>query len=104
MDSVVKDLVDGLIIDLEDRHGAGATVDAVADFAQNIPIEVIGNLLAIPRQLRDWSLAILGALEPEISAAQFDLGETAVRELAYLDALVASDAPASTKRPTSWRG
>ena len=94
MDSVVKDLVDGLIIDLEARHGAGATVDAVAHFAQNIPIEVIGNLLAIPRHergpLRDWSLAILGALEPEISAAQFDLGETAVREfLAYLDALVA---------------
>ena len=94
MDSVVKDLVDGLIIDLEARHGAGATVDAVAHFAQNIPLEVIGNLLAIPRHergpLRDWSLAILGALEPEISAAQFDLGETPVREfLAYLDALVA---------------
>ena len=33
---------------------------------------------------------MFGALEPEISAAQFELGETAVREfLAYLDALVA---------------
>jgi len=66
----------------------------VAHFAQNIPIEVIGNLLAIPRTerapLRDWSLAILGALEPEISPQQFDEGETAVREfLAYLEALVA---------------
>ena len=94
MDSVVQALVDGLINTRDDRHGAGAMVDAVADFAQNIPIEVIGNLLAIPRHergpLRDWSLAILGALEPEISADQFDLGETAVREfLAYLDALVA---------------
>ena len=94
MDSVVQALVDGLITDLDARHRAGAGIDAVADFAQNIPIEVIGNLLAIPRHergpLRDWSLAILGALEPEISAAQFELGETAVHEfLAYLDALVA---------------
>ena len=94
MDSVVQALVDGLIADLDTIAGAGGTVDAVADFAQNIPIEVIGNLLAIPRHergpLRDWSLAILGALEPEISTAQFALGETAVREfLAYLDALVA---------------
>ncbi len=66
----------------------------MAHFAQNIPIEVIGNLLAIPRAerapLRDWSLAILGALEPEISKQQFEDGETAVREfLAYLEALVA---------------
>ena len=94
MDSVVKTLVDGLIGELEHRLEAGRTIDAVADFAQNIPIEVIGNLLAIPRHergpLRDWSLAILGALEPEISAAQFEHGETAVRDfLAYLERLVA---------------
>ena len=94
MDSVVKTLVDGLIAELETRLETGRTIDAVADFAQNIPIEVIGNLLAIPRQerdpLRDWSLAILGALEPEISAAQFEHGELAVRDfLAYLERLVA---------------
>ena len=94
MDSVVKTLVDGLIGELENRLETGRTIDAVADFAQNIPIEVIGNLLAIPRHerdpLRDWSLAILGALEPEISAAQFEHGELAVRDfLAYLERLVA---------------
>lgn len=94
MDSVVKTLVDRLIGELEHRLDAGRTIDAVADFAQNIPIEVIGNLLAIPRHerdpLRDWSLAILGALEPEISAAQFEHGELAVRDfLAYLERLVA---------------
>lgn len=94
MDVVVQALVDGLIEDLEARHQAGKQIDAVAHFAQNIPIEVIGNLLAIPRAerapLRDWSLAILGALEPEISQQQFDEGESAVREfLAYLEALVA---------------
>lgn len=94
MDVVVQQLVDQLIEDLAARHQAGKPVDAVAHFAQNIPIEVIGNLLAIPRAerepLRDWSLAILGALEPEISQQQFDEGESAVREfLAYLEALVA---------------
>ena len=94
MDVVVQQLVDRLIEDLEARLNDGAQIDAVAHFAQNIPIEVIGNLLAIPRAerdpLRDWSLAILGALEPEITKQQFDDGETAVREfLAYLEALVA---------------
>jgi cytochrome P450 len=94
MDVVVQQLVDRLIKDLAARQQAGKPIDAVAHFAQNIPIEVIGNLLAIPRAerepLRDWSLAILGALEPEISQQQFDAGESAVREfLAYLEALVA---------------
>lgn len=94
MDVVVQQLVDRLIEDLAARRQADKPIDAVAHFAQNIPIEVIGNLLAIPRAerepLRDWSLAILGALEPEISPQQFDAGENAVHAfLAYLEALVA---------------
>ena len=94
MDVVVARLVDQLLEDIGAHQAADRPIDAVEHFAQNIPIEVIGNLLAIPRQerapLRDWSLAILGALEPEINAAQFDAGETAVRDfLAYLEALVA---------------
>ena len=94
MDVVVRQLVDRLVDDLAARQQADKPIEAVAHFAQNIPIEVIGNLLAIPRAerepLRDWSLAILGALEPEISQRQFDEGETAVREfLGYLEALVA---------------
>ena len=47
-----------------------ASVDLIDDFAAAIPIEVIGNLLDVPHDerepLRDWSLAILGALEPVI--------------------------------------
>jgi cytochrome P450 len=40
--------------------------------------------------LRDWSLAILGALEPVISAEAFARGNTAVKDfLAYLEILVA---------------
>ena len=39
--------------------------------------------------LRDWSLAILGALEPVISAEVFARGNKAVKDfLAYLEILV----------------
>jgi len=83
-------LVDGLL----DALAAGSKVDLIEDFASAIPIEVIGNLLGVPRDergpLRDWSLAILGALEPVISAEAFARGNAAVKDfLAYLEILVA---------------
>src|SRR4029078_4445505 len=58
-----------------------------------IPIEVIGNLLDVPEDerepLRDWSLAILGALEPVISPEAFARGNKAVEDfLSYLEGLV----------------
>jgi cytochrome P450 len=66
----------------------------IDDFAAAIPIEVIGNLLDVPHEerapLRDWSLAILGALEPVISAEAFARGNNAVKDfLGYLEILVA---------------
>jgi hypothetical protein len=68
-------------------------VDLIADFAAAIPIGIIGNLLGIPDDergpLRDWSLAILGALEPVLTPARADAGNAAVTEfLAYLKRLV----------------
>src|SRR6202012_2348419 len=53
-----------------------------------------GNLLDVPIEerepLRDWSLAILGALEPVIGPEVFARGNKAVRDfLAYLEILVA---------------
>ena len=83
-------LVDMLL----DRMAAKGKVDLIEDFASAIPIEVIGNLLDVPHDerepLRDWSLAILGALEPVISAEVFARGNNAVKEfLAYLQTLVA---------------
>jgi cytochrome P450 len=83
-------LVDRLLDGLAAKHH----VDLIDDFASAIPIEVIGNLLDVPREerepLRDWSLAILGALEPVISAEAFARGNTAVKDfLAYLEVLVA---------------
>jgi cytochrome P450 len=87
------DLV-ALVDRLLDALAAGGKVDLIEDFASAIPIEVIGNLLGVPRDerapLRDWSLAILGALEPVISAEAFARGNTAVKDfLAYLEILVA---------------
>ena len=84
--ALVDRLLDGL--------AAKGNVDLIDDFASAIPIEVIGNLLDVPRDerepLRDWSLAILGALEPVISAEAFARGNTAVKDfLGYLETLVA---------------
>src|SRR6201995_1544904 len=82
-------LVERLLDDL----AANGSVDLIEDYAAAIPIEVIGNLLDVPHDergpLRDWSLAILGALEPVISAEAFARGNKAVNDfLAYLEDLV----------------
>jgi len=82
-----------LVDHLLDAIGAKGQFDLIEDFAAAIPIEVIGNLLDVPHEerepLRDWSLAILGALEPVISEAQFARGNQAVKDfLAYLETLV----------------
>ncbi len=82
--------VDNLLDQMQDR----ASVDLIEDFASAIPIQIIGNLLDVPHDergpLRDWSLAILGALEPVLSNAELDRGNRAVEEfVAYLQDLVA---------------
>ena len=79
---------------LLDAMQAKGRCDIIDDLAASVPIEVIGNLLAIPHErrgpLRGWSLAILGALEPQPTAAMLETGEIAVRDfLAYLRELVA---------------
>ncbi|HEX3498521.1 MAG TPA: cytochrome P450, partial [Stellaceae bacterium] len=84
-------LVDGLL----DRIAAKGTFDIIEDFAAAIPVEVIGNLLGVPRdergELRGWSLAILGALEPAPSEAQLASGNCAVADfIDYLKRLVAA--------------
>jgi cytochrome P450 len=86
-------LVDHLLDAIEARGKFKGQFELIADFAAAIPVEVIGNLLDVPHEerepLRDWSLAILGALEPVISEAQFARGNQAVKDfLAYLETLV----------------
>src|ERR1700742_423894 len=82
-------LVDMLL----DRMATRSKFELIEDFASAIPVEVIGNLLDVPHDerepLRDWSLAILGALEPVIGKEAFERGNTAVKDfLAYLETLV----------------
>ena len=87
-------LVDSLLDRMEAKSTVGAEVDLIEDFASAIPIEVIGNLLGVPVDergpLRDWSLAILGALEPVLSPEAFETGNRAVAEfIDYLNGLIA---------------
>jgi cytochrome P450 len=91
LEPAVIELVDRLLDRIEPRGRA----DLIDDFAAAIPVEVIGNLLAVPRDergpLRGWSLAILGALEPAPSPEQLARGNAAVSEFtAYLERLVAA--------------
>src|SRR6056300_1244474 len=79
---------------LLDRLAQAPPVDLIEDFASAIPIQIIGNLLDMPMDerapLRDWSLAILGALEPALDAQQLARGHQAVTAFkAYLADLVA---------------
>jgi hypothetical protein len=83
-------LVDGLLDRAEDK----GDIDLVEDFASAIPVEIIGNLLAVPHEergpLRGWSLAILGALEPRLTPEQEERGNRAVAEFVdYLKVLCA---------------
>src|SRR3954447_20854080 len=83
-------LVDRLLDAMESK----GEFELIGDFAAAIPVEVIGNLLDVPHEerepLRDWSLAILGALEPVIQPAQFARGNKAIEDfLGYLETLVA---------------
>src|SRR6202158_3223475 len=55
-----------LVDHLLERIAAKGSCELIGDFASAIPVQVIGNLLDVPMEerepLRDWSLAILGAL------------------------------------------
>ncbi len=86
----------GLLVDrlLEQMQRKGG-VDLIEDFAAAIPVEVIGNLLRVPHSergpLREWSLAILGALEPVLTAENRAAGDRAVVEfMDYLRRLIAA--------------
>jgi cytochrome P450 len=94
MEPFVVALVDRLLDAIAAKARVEGHVELIGDFASAIPVEVIGNLLDVPHDergpLRDWSLAILGALEPVISPDAAARGNKAVTDfLAYLETLVA---------------
>jgi cytochrome P450 len=83
--------IDHLMDQMEARTGP---VDLIEDFASSIPIQIIGNLLDVPMEergpLRDWSLSILGALEPSLTGEQLARGQAAVTSFKdYLTDLIA---------------
>ena len=85
--------VELLVENLLDAMAEKGDADLIADFAARIPVEVIGNLLDIPRAergpLRDWSIAILSGLEPKLTPEMHDRGNRAVRDfVSYLDILI----------------
>jgi len=86
----VEKIVDGFL-DQAERDGG---MDVVTDYAFALPVELIGDMLGVPRpdrwRLRDWSLAILGALEPVPTAERLEAGNRSVDEFkAYLRELIA---------------
>ena len=78
------------IQELLDRIEDKREFDVMADFSTLIPVEVIGNLLRLPREdrgtLQRWANAILGALEFDLSKEKLDYGNRCVGE--FLDYLV----------------
>jgi hypothetical protein len=91
MEGDVLRLVDSLL----ERMAGRRELDFIENFAAEIPVEVIGNLLAVPRAergpLRAWSLAILSGLEPAPGKEILERGDRAVTDfIAYLHTLVAA--------------
>jgi len=91
MEPNVARLVDELLAQM----AAKGAVDFIGEFAAQIPIEVIGNLLDIPRgdrgPLRGWSVAILSGLEPTLTPQMLEAGNRAVTEFVdYLKVLIAA--------------
>jgi len=89
MEGDVLRLVDRLL----EQMAAKGSIDFIDDFAAQIPIEVIGNLLDIPHAergpLRGWSVAILSGLEPRLTPQMLEAGNRAVTEfIAYLKVLI----------------
>ncbi|MBI2993099.1 MAG: cytochrome P450 [Gammaproteobacteria bacterium] len=90
MEPPLRALVQRLLDGLEKKP----EFDFMDDFASIIPVEVIGNLLRIPREdrgrLRRWAAAILGALEFNLPKEKLELGNQCVREFVdYLRDFVA---------------
>ena len=86
----IEAVVDGLL----EAHAAQGRMDLVEDFAFRLPVEVICDMLGVPKgeraPFRRYSLAILGALEPVAGPERQAAGNAAVAEFSsYLDDLVA---------------
>ncbi len=77
-------LIAGIVDRLLDRVEDLGTLDLIEDFAKVLPTEIISFMLGIPEdhraQLRGYSLAILGALDPVVPPERLAEGNRAVEE------------------------
>jgi len=92
---VLQHRIENLVSRLLEAAAEKGEIDLISDFASAIPVQLIGDMLGIPRDergpLRGWSLAILGALEPVLSRQQFETGVAAVAEFKdYLDNIISN--------------
>ncbi len=91
--AMLQPRIEALVDRLLDRAATRGGMDLIEDFAAAIPLQLIGDMLGIPDgergSLRDWSLAILGALEPALTPEQLNRGNLAVEEFkVYLQDLI----------------
>lgn len=81
-------LIERIVDDLLDRLIGMGRFDFVREFAMALPTEIISFMLGIPpshrHKLRGFSLAILGALDPVVSAEKLAQGNAAVIEFSAL--------------------
>ena len=80
MEPLIEKIVDGLLDRLSDLR----TFDLVSEYAMALPTEIISFMLGIPEEhrhlLRQYSLNILGALDPVVSQKALDAGNTSVSD------------------------
>ena len=86
-------LIDGIVDKLLDRIDEMDEFDLIEHFAKVLPTEIVSFMLGIPEdlrpKLRDFSLAILGALDPVVSQDRMKVGNQAVEEFTeILDVLI----------------
>lgn len=81
-------LIDQIVDKLLDRVEDMGELDLIEHFAKVLPTEIISFMLGIPEEyrarLRDFSLAILGALDPVVPEDRLQAGNDAVREFSAI--------------------
>ncbi len=81
-------LIDTIVDRLLDRVEDMGELDLIEHFAKVLPTEIISFMLGIPEslrpKLRDFSLAILGALDPVVPQDRMDAGNAAVTEFSTI--------------------
>lgn len=84
MEPLIGKVVDGLLDRLEDERA----FDLIPAYATALPTEIISFMLGIPEQhrhlLRQYSLKILGALDPVVSEDRLQAGHDAVAQFGDL--------------------